>query len=62
MSGPRGYPITETLNNRHQWQAKPSGLIYTHRITDNRMSDPVCRNLDMLVSCVETKPLGVCGW
>lgn len=23
------------------------GIIYTHRITDNRMSGSVCKNLDM---------------
>ena len=38
--------ITNKLN-RYKGDVKLSGVIYTHRITDNRMSGSVCKNLDM---------------
>ncbi|KIM56698.1 hypothetical protein SCLCIDRAFT_131860 [Scleroderma citrinum Foug A] len=33
--------------NRDRGQSKLNGIIYTHRITDNRLSGSVCKNLDM---------------
>ena len=38
--------ITNKLN-RYKGKVKLSGVIYTHRISDNRMSGSVCKNLDM---------------
>ncbi|KAI6006736.1 hypothetical protein EDC04DRAFT_2781570 [Pisolithus marmoratus] len=37
----------ETYSNRYRGDIKLTGIVYTHRITDNRMSGSVCKNLDM---------------
>ncbi|KAI6111700.1 P-loop containing nucleoside triphosphate hydrolase protein [Pisolithus thermaeus] len=39
--------IADWLEEKYRGQVKLSGIIYTHRITDNRMSGSVCKNLDM---------------
>ncbi|KAL4078009.1 P-loop containing nucleoside triphosphate hydrolase protein [Scleroderma citrinum] len=39
--------IAEWLEQNYRGRVKLSGVIYTHRITDNRMSGSVCKNLDM---------------
>ncbi|KAI5995154.1 P-loop containing nucleoside triphosphate hydrolase protein [Pisolithus albus] len=39
--------IAEWLEKKYRGNVKLSGIIYTHRITDNRMSGSVCKNLDL---------------
>ncbi|KAI6104956.1 P-loop containing nucleoside triphosphate hydrolase protein [Pisolithus croceorrhizus] len=39
--------IAEWLEKKYHGNVKLSGIIYTHRITDNRMSGSLCKNLDM---------------
>ncbi|KAI6114523.1 P-loop containing nucleoside triphosphate hydrolase protein [Pisolithus sp. B1] len=39
--------IAEWLEKKYRGKVKLSGIIYAHRITDNRMSGSVCKNLDM---------------
>ncbi|KAI6114516.1 P-loop containing nucleoside triphosphate hydrolase protein [Pisolithus sp. B1] len=39
--------IADWLEEKYRGKVKLSGIIYTHRITDNRMSGSVCKNLDM---------------
>ncbi|KAI6115620.1 hypothetical protein EDD16DRAFT_1057790 [Pisolithus croceorrhizus] len=39
--------IAEWLERKHCANVKLGGIIYTHRITDNWMSVPVCKNLVM---------------
>ncbi|KAI6114520.1 hypothetical protein F5141DRAFT_1213718 [Pisolithus sp. B1] len=39
--------IAEWLEKKYRGKVKLSGIIYTHRITDNRISGSVCKNLDM---------------
>ncbi|KAI6021114.1 P-loop containing nucleoside triphosphate hydrolase protein, partial [Pisolithus marmoratus] len=39
--------IAEWLEKRYHKEVKLTGIIYFHRITDNRMSESVCENLDM---------------
>ncbi|KAG6335336.1 hypothetical protein ID866_3747 [Astraeus odoratus] len=39
--------IADWLENKYRGSVKLAGVIYTHRITDNRMSGSVCKNLDM---------------
>ncbi|KAI5980810.1 P-loop containing nucleoside triphosphate hydrolase protein [Pisolithus marmoratus] len=39
--------IAEWLENKYRKDIKLTGVIYTHRITDNRMSGSVCKNLDL---------------
>ncbi|KAI5997317.1 P-loop containing nucleoside triphosphate hydrolase protein [Pisolithus orientalis] len=39
--------IAEWLEKKYRNEVKLTGIIYTHRITDNRMSGSVCKNLDM---------------
>ncbi|KAI6107658.1 P-loop containing nucleoside triphosphate hydrolase protein [Pisolithus croceorrhizus] len=39
--------IAEWLEKKYRGKVKLSGIIYTHRITDNRMSGSVCKNLDL---------------
>ncbi|KAI6039631.1 P-loop containing nucleoside triphosphate hydrolase protein [Pisolithus marmoratus] len=39
--------IAEWLEKKYRADVKLRGIIYTHRITDNRMSGSVCKNLDM---------------
>ncbi|KAI6111705.1 P-loop containing nucleoside triphosphate hydrolase protein [Pisolithus thermaeus] len=39
--------IAEWLEKKYRGKVKLTGIIYTHRITDNRISGSVCKNLDM---------------
>ncbi|KAI6103943.1 P-loop containing nucleoside triphosphate hydrolase protein [Pisolithus croceorrhizus] len=39
--------IAEWLEKKYRGNVKLTGIIYTHRITDNRMSGSLCKNLDM---------------
>ncbi|KIO04192.1 hypothetical protein M404DRAFT_1000686 [Pisolithus tinctorius Marx 270] len=39
--------VAEWLEKKYRNKVKLSGIIYTHRITDNRMSGSVCKNLDI---------------
>ncbi|KAL4073381.1 P-loop containing nucleoside triphosphate hydrolase protein [Scleroderma citrinum] len=39
--------IAEWLERKYRGNIKLSGIIYTHRITDNRMSGSVSKNLDL---------------
>ncbi|KAI6020720.1 hypothetical protein PISMIDRAFT_94121 [Pisolithus microcarpus 441] len=39
--------IAEWLEKNYRGEINLSGIIYTHRATDNQMSGSVCRNLDM---------------
>ncbi|KIO01071.1 hypothetical protein M404DRAFT_151024, partial [Pisolithus tinctorius Marx 270] len=39
--------IAEWLEMKYRNDVKLTGIIYTHRITDNRMPGSVCKNLDM---------------
>ncbi|KAI5997297.1 P-loop containing nucleoside triphosphate hydrolase protein, partial [Pisolithus orientalis] len=39
--------IADWLERKYRNDVKLTGIIYTHRITDNRMSGSVCKNLDM---------------
>jgi len=39
--------IADWLEKKYRGNVKLAGVIYTHRITDNRMSGSVCKNLDM---------------
>ncbi|KIO01137.1 hypothetical protein M404DRAFT_743240 [Pisolithus tinctorius Marx 270] len=41
------HTIAEWLEKKYRNEVKLTGIIYTHRITDNRMSGSVCKNLDM---------------
>ncbi|KIM59587.1 hypothetical protein SCLCIDRAFT_1217533 [Scleroderma citrinum Foug A] len=38
--------INEWLRQKYQGEVKLSGLIYMHRITDNRMHNSVCKNVN----------------
>ncbi|KAI6006316.1 P-loop containing nucleoside triphosphate hydrolase protein [Pisolithus orientalis] len=39
--------IANWLEKKYRSHAKLTGVIYTHRISDNRMSGSVCKNLDL---------------
>ncbi|KAI6142853.1 P-loop containing nucleoside triphosphate hydrolase protein [Pisolithus tinctorius] len=39
--------IANWLQKKYQGDIKLAGVIYTHRISDNRMSGSVCKNLDL---------------
>ncbi|KIK13257.1 hypothetical protein PISMIDRAFT_688882 [Pisolithus microcarpus 441] len=39
--------IAEWLEKKYRRDVKLTGIIYTHRISDNRMSGSVCKNLDL---------------
>ncbi|KAI6104199.1 P-loop containing nucleoside triphosphate hydrolase protein [Pisolithus sp. B1] len=39
--------IADWLAKKYQGNVKLTGVIYTHRISDNRMSGSVCKNLDL---------------
>lgn len=39
--------IADWLEKRYRWHVKLSGIIYMHRITDNRVSGSVCKNFDL---------------
>ncbi|KAI6113385.1 hypothetical protein EDD17DRAFT_1421515, partial [Pisolithus thermaeus] len=40
--------IAEWLEKQYRAKVKLSGIIYTYRITDNRMSANVCKNIELL--------------
>ncbi|KAI5987894.1 hypothetical protein EDD15DRAFT_2173065, partial [Pisolithus albus] len=39
--------IAEWLEEKYRGDVKLTGVIYTHRISDNRLSGSVCKNLDL---------------
>ncbi|KAG6329533.1 hypothetical protein ID866_9556 [Astraeus odoratus] len=39
--------IADWLEKKYRGEVKVAGIVYTHRITDNRMSGSVCKNLDL---------------
>ncbi|KAI6132359.1 P-loop containing nucleoside triphosphate hydrolase protein [Pisolithus croceorrhizus] len=39
--------IADWLEKKYRGNVKLTGIIYTHRISDNRMSGSVCKNLDL---------------
>lgn len=50
--------IAEWLEQKYRGKVTLSGIIYTHRITDNRMSGSVCKNLDMFARLCGDKAAG----
>ncbi|KAG6331812.1 hypothetical protein ID866_7280 [Astraeus odoratus] len=39
--------IADWLDKKYRGRVKLAGVVYTHRITDNRMSGSACKNLDL---------------
>ncbi|KAI5995156.1 P-loop containing nucleoside triphosphate hydrolase protein [Pisolithus albus] len=50
--------IAEWLEKKYRGRVTLSGIVYTHRITDNRMSGSVCKNLDMFAKLCGDKAAG----
>ncbi|KAI6042358.1 hypothetical protein EDC04DRAFT_2504265, partial [Pisolithus marmoratus] len=52
------HTIAGWLEKKYRGKVKLRGIIYTHRITDNRMSGSVCKNLDILARVCGDKAAG----
>lgn len=50
--------IAEWLEKKYRKEVKLTGIIYTHRITDNRMSGSVAKNLDLFARLCGDKAAG----
>ncbi|KAI6025270.1 hypothetical protein PISMIDRAFT_59290, partial [Pisolithus microcarpus 441] len=50
--------IVVWLGNKYRRRVNLSGIIYTHRITDDRMTGSVCKNLEMFVRLCGDKAAG----
>ncbi|KAI5995158.1 P-loop containing nucleoside triphosphate hydrolase protein [Pisolithus albus] len=50
--------IADWLEKKYRGKVTMSGIVYTHRITDNRMSGSMCKNLDMFARLCGDKAAG----